>query len=196
MKAFKQNILPNIGDLCLHRIGFEPNVYRSFMKNNFPDKVQNFKIFDANYDIIEQKDLLCKNISESVTKTIRLQGLGMSTDELSLLLSASSHLKSINFEGCKLNDYGNVNLTGEFKNLEDLNLSEIQLSDQNIVEIASYFVSCGAINNLKKLNLYHKEKEALLTSLYMELRNYGYRGCFKIGKNYLISLRFCLLSST
>lgn len=147
-------ILPEVDSLVLKNVGYQPGRFERFLAMNFPAQVNSFSVYNADMNLVGLRlSNAYKIVKERVKKEINLDGFHISTYNLEDLLSMSSHLERINFSGWKLADSEEILLEKDFKNLKDLNLEGIGLSQTNIGLIGKF-----QTNNFNSW-LFHSKKD-------------------------------------
>ena len=137
-------VIPNIRSLNLYHVGDSPGRLERLLKDNFPEKVDNLSILQANMNISTFSiHGVSHIIRKRISKSLRMSGFEMSCYNLESLLTMGHNLKRINFRGCKLVDNEEIILEEDYDNLEELNLEGIGLSKFNIENIGKLMRNCS-----------------------------------------------------
>lgn len=79
-------------------------------------------------------------ISQRIKSSIHLKGFKMTTRDLQTVLNANHHLKRICVEYLKISDPdAELELQGDFRNIEEIILPKIGLSNRNIEHIGKFY---------------------------------------------------------
>ncbi|CAI2373867.1 unnamed protein product [Moneuplotes crassus] len=160
--------------------------FSNFTNHNFPREVEHLQLEGRNFDFSLFPEEQIQMISQKIKSSIHLKGFKMTTRDLQTVLNANHHLKRICVDSLKISDPdAELELQGSFRNIEEIILPKIGLSNRNIEHIVGHLIAKDEefnneiIPNIIRLNLYQKNDEQFLLDMKQKLQRKGFRGVFK-----------------